>query len=65
MENLRELSDRARRFRNRSGVERVNGHLEDGHGGRSVYVRGHGKVFLHLAFGILAITVEQVLKLLE
>ena len=57
--------DRAERFKNRSAVERVNSHLEDGHGGRSVYVRGHGKVFLHLAFGVLVIAVEQVLKLLE
>ena len=57
--------DRAERFKNRSGVERVNSHLKDGHGGESVYVRGHGKVFLHLAFGVLVIAVEQVLKLLE
>ena len=42
-----------------------NSHLEDGHGGRSIYVRGHAKVFLHLAFGILVIAVEQVFKLLE
>jgi len=57
--------DRAGRFKRRSGVERVNSHLEDGHGGRSVYVRGHAKVFLHLAFGVLVIAVEQVLRLLE
>ena len=57
--------DRAERFKNRSGIERVNSHLEDGHGGRSIYVRGHAKVFLHLAFGILVIAVEQVFKLLE
>ena len=57
--------DRAERFKNRSGIERVNSHLEDGHGGRSIYVRGHAKVSLHLAFGILVIAVEQVFKLLE
>lgn len=47
------------RFRNRSGVERVNGHLHDAHGGRHVRVRGHAKVFLHLLFGLLVIAVEQ------
>ena len=47
------------RFRNRSGVERVNGHLHDAHGGRHVRVRGHAKVFLHLLLGLLVIAVEQ------
>ena len=47
------------RFRNRSGVERVNGHLHDAHGGRTVRVRGHAKVFLHLLLGLLVIAVEQ------
>jgi len=47
------------RLRNRSGVERVNGHLHDAHGGRHVRVRGHAKVFLHLLLGLLVIAVEQ------
>ena len=47
------------RFRNRSGVERVNGHLHDAHGGRTVRVRGHEKVFFHLMLGLLVIAVEQ------
>lgn len=47
------------RFRNRSGVERVNGHLLDAHGGRTVRVRGHAKVLLHLMLGLLVIAVEQ------
>ena len=47
------------RFRNRTGVERVNGHLHDAHGGRNVRVRGHAKVFLHLVLGLLVIAVEQ------
>lgn len=47
------------RFRNRTGVERTNGHLHDAHGGRHVRVRGHAKVFLHLMLGLLVIAVEQ------
>lgn len=47
------------RFRNRTGVERVYGHLHDAHGGRHVRVRGHAKVFLHLLLGLLVIAVEQ------
>ena len=57
--------DRAERFRKRSGVERFNSHLNDEHGGRTVRVRGHAKVALHLAFGVLVIAVEQVFRLLE
>lgn len=57
--------DRAERFRRRSGVERFNSHLNDEHGGRTVRVRGHAKVALHLAFGVLVIAVEQVFRLLE
>ena len=52
------------RFRNRSGVERVNGHLHDAHGGRTVRVRGHAKVLLHLMLGLLVIAVEQSAKML-
>ena len=37
----------------------------DVHGGRTVRVRGHAKVALHLAFGVLVIAVEQVFRLLE
>ncbi|MBQ6010786.1 MAG: beta-galactosidase [Kiritimatiellae bacterium] len=52
------------RFRNRSGVERVNGHLHDAHGGRTVRVRGHAKVLLHLILGLLVIAVEQSTQML-
>ena len=52
------------RFRNRSGVERVNGHLHDAHGGRTVRVRGRAKVLLHLILGLLVIAVEQSAQML-
>ena len=52
------------RYRERSTVERVNGRLKDEFGGRQVRVRGHAKVLCHLMFGILALTVAQLLRLL-
>ena len=51
-----QVSPEARRYRERSTVERVNGRLKDEFGGRYVRVRGPGKVWCHLMFGILALT---------
>ena len=51
------------RYNERSGAERVNSALKDSYGGRSVRVRGHAKVFCHLMFGMLALTVEQLMRL--
>jgi Transposase DDE domain/Transposase domain (DUF772) len=53
------------RYNERSGAERVNGALKDNHGGRTVRVRGHAKVLCHLMFGVLALTVEQLMRLVE
>lgn len=52
------------RYRERSSAERVNSHLHDEHGGRHVRVRGPVKVAAHLAFGLLVIAAEQMLKLI-
>ena len=52
------------RFNERSSVERVNGRIKDDFGGRDIRVRGHKKVMCHLMFGILALTVDQLLRLL-
>ena len=57
------LSPEARRYRERSTVERVNGRLKEEFGGRHVRVRGPDKVMCHLMFGILALTVEQLMRL--
>lgn len=54
----------ARRYRERSAVERVNSHLHEKHGGRHVRVRGPAKVAAHLAFGLLVIAAEQILGLI-
>ena len=44
-------------------VERVYSRLKDEFGGRTVRVRGASKVMAHLMFGVLALTVDQLLKL--
>jgi len=50
------------RYRERSASERVNGRLKDEFGGRNIRVRGHAKVFCHLMFGILVVTVDQLMR---
>ena len=51
------------RYNERTAAERVNGALKDSYGGRTARVRGHAKVFCHLMFGILALTIEQLMRL--
>lgn len=51
------------RYNERTAAERVNGALKDSYGGRTVRVRSHAKVFCHLMFGILALTIEQLMRL--
>ncbi len=53
----------AARYDERTSVERVNARLKDEFGGRYVRVRGALKVMAHLMFGILALTVDQILRL--
>ena len=53
----------ADRYKERTMVERVNGRLKDEYGARTVRVRGATKVMAHLMFGVLALTVDQILKL--
>ena len=51
------------RYNERSASERVNGSVKDNYGGRAIRVRGHAKIFCHLMFGILALTAEQLMRL--
>jgi hypothetical protein len=51
------------RYRERTMVERVNARMKDEFGGRNIRVRGHAKVMTHLMFGILALTVDQLLRM--
>jgi len=52
------------RFHQRSAAERVNARVKDDFGGRHVRVRGAAKVMCHLMFGILALTVDQLIRLI-
>ena len=53
------------RYNERSAAERVNGRLKDDFGGRHVRVRGHTKISCHLMFGVLALTCDQLLRLIH
>jgi IS5 family transposase len=53
----------ARRYDERSAVERAYSRLKDDFGGRHVRVRGHCKVHAHIMFGVLALFADQLLQL--
>ena len=52
------------RYKARSGAERVNSQLKDNFGGSLIRVKGHTKIMCHLMFGLLALTIDQSLRLL-
>lgn len=52
----------ARRFQERSTVERVNARLKDDFGAARVNVRGPAKVMTHLMFGVLVLAADQLLR---
>jgi Transposase DDE domain/Transposase domain (DUF772) len=61
---MKELSwAEADRYRERTMVERVYARLKDEYGGRQIRVRGVAKVMAHIMFGVVALTVDQLLKL--
>jgi hypothetical protein len=51
------------RYNQRSSAERVNGNLKDNCGAHHLRVRGAPKVFCHLMFGIVVVSVEQIMRL--
>jgi transposase len=51
------------RFKERGMVERVYSRLKDEFGARIIRVRGATKIMAHLMFSVLALTVDQLLKL--
>lgn len=55
----------AQRFKERTAVERVNGRLKEEFGGRMIRVRGAAKVMTSLMFGILALTADEILRLVR
>jgi hypothetical protein len=52
-----------RRSNERSTAERVNGSLKDNYGALWRARSGHDKVFCHLMFGILALAIEQRMRI--
>ncbi len=50
------------RYRERSTVERANARLKDEFAGRTIFVRGPVKVMAHLMFGVVALTVDQLMR---
>jgi hypothetical protein len=53
----------ARRYEERTVVERAYSRLKDDFGARFVRVRGHPKVHLHLMLGVITLFADQLLKL--
>ena len=51
------------RFKERTMIERVNARLKDEFGASQIRVRGAAKVMAHLMFGVLALTVDQWLRM--
>jgi hypothetical protein len=53
------------RYSERTVAERMNARLKDEFGGKHVWVKGNVKVMSHLMFGLLALTVDQLMRLLQ
>ena len=51
------------RYKTRTMSERVNARLKDEFGANQIRVRGAAKVMAHLMFGVLALTVDQWLRI--
>ncbi len=54
----------AERYKERSQAERTNARLKDEFGARNVRVQGAKKVMSHLMFGVLALTADQLMRVL-
>ena len=53
-----------KRYNERTTVERVNARLKDEFGGRNIRVKGNVKVMCHLMFGLLALTADQLMRII-
>jgi hypothetical protein len=51
------------RYNGQTNAERVNARLKDEFGGRLIMVRGKAKIMTHLMLGILALTADQLIRL--
>lgn len=52
------------RYKMRTQSERANARLKDEFGAKHLFVRGDQKVMAHLMFGVLALTADQLLRLI-
>jgi hypothetical protein len=55
----------AERYKERTVAERMNGRIKDEFGGNNVWVRTPTKVMSHLMFGVLALSADQLMRLLQ
>ena len=55
----------AMRYNERTVAERMNARLKDEFGGNHIWVKGNTKVMSHLMFGLLVLTVDQLMRLLQ
>lgn len=55
----------AERYKERTVAERMNGRLKDEFGGNNVWVRTPTKVMSHLMFGVLALSADQLMRLVQ
>lgn len=55
----------AQRYKERTVAERMNARLKDEFGGNNVWVRGPAKVMSHLMFGVLVLSADQLMRLLQ
>jgi len=53
------------RYRERTVAERMNARLKDEFGGRNLMVRGSAKVMSHLMFGVLVLSADQLMRVLQ
>jgi len=58
------LPHEAQRYKERSTAERINSRMKDEFGATKIYVRGHTKIMTHLMFGLIALTVDQLIRLI-
>ncbi len=52
------------RYNQRSSAERIMSNLKDNYGGNNVRVKGNKKVMAHLMFGIIAMTADQLFRMI-
>ena len=55
----------AERYKERTVAERMNARLKDEFGGNNVWVRGPVKVMSHLMFGVLVLSADQFMRILQ